>query len=157
MKSNFKIGKDIGFLLNSLNSVTKIFVMTVKGFEPAASCVRDQDAYHSTSKTHLRDKIVKLTLIHVSVTYPIHWIHQISILFGENSSIPLILQVKCYIFFYCLITSDLLITVVSIFQKWVFPEPLKNYSNLNFWIRKNSVVTTECCWNKCLPTSIVVV
>ena len=32
------------FSLSSLNSVTKIFVITVKGFEPAASCVRDQDA-----------------------------------------------------------------------------------------------------------------
>ena len=27
----------------SLNSVTKIFVITVKGLEPATSCVRDQD------------------------------------------------------------------------------------------------------------------
>ena len=27
-----------------LNSVTKIFVIAVKGFEPANSCVRDQDA-----------------------------------------------------------------------------------------------------------------
>ena len=30
--------------LNSVNSVTKIFVITVKGLEPATSCVRDQDA-----------------------------------------------------------------------------------------------------------------
>ena len=28
----------------SLNSVTKVFVITVKGIEPAISCVRDQDA-----------------------------------------------------------------------------------------------------------------
>ena len=28
----------------SLNSVTKIFVITVKGLEPATSCVRDQEA-----------------------------------------------------------------------------------------------------------------
>ena len=27
-----------------MNSVTKIFVITVKGFEPVTSCVRDQDA-----------------------------------------------------------------------------------------------------------------
>ena len=27
-----------------LNSVTKIFVITVREFEPATSCVRDQDA-----------------------------------------------------------------------------------------------------------------
>ena len=31
------------FSLNSLNSVTKIFVITVKGHEPATSCVKDQD------------------------------------------------------------------------------------------------------------------
>ena len=32
------------FSLNSLNSVTKIFVIAVKGLEPATSCARDQDA-----------------------------------------------------------------------------------------------------------------
>ena len=32
------------FSLNSANSVTKIFVIIVKGLEPATSCVRDQDA-----------------------------------------------------------------------------------------------------------------
>ena len=32
------------FSLNSLNSVTRIFRITVKGFEPSISCVRDQDA-----------------------------------------------------------------------------------------------------------------
>ena len=32
------------FLNVSLNSVTKIFVITVKGLEPTTSCVRDQDA-----------------------------------------------------------------------------------------------------------------
>ena len=32
------------FSLNSLNSMTKIFVITVKGFEPTTSSVRDQDA-----------------------------------------------------------------------------------------------------------------
>ena len=30
--------------LNSASSVTQIFVITVKELEPAASCVRDQDA-----------------------------------------------------------------------------------------------------------------
>ena len=30
--------------LNLLNSVTKIVAITVKGFEPATSCVRDKDA-----------------------------------------------------------------------------------------------------------------
>ena len=32
------------FSLNSANSVTKIFVITVKGLEPATSNIRDQDA-----------------------------------------------------------------------------------------------------------------
>ena len=32
------------FSLNSLNLVTNIFVITVKGLEPVASCVTDQDA-----------------------------------------------------------------------------------------------------------------
>ena len=31
------------FSLISVNSVTKIFVITGKGFEPVTSCVRDQD------------------------------------------------------------------------------------------------------------------
>ena len=30
--------------LNLLNSLTKIFVITIKGLKPTASCVRDQDA-----------------------------------------------------------------------------------------------------------------
>ena len=29
---------------NSVNSITKIFVITVKGLKPVTSCVRDQDA-----------------------------------------------------------------------------------------------------------------
>ena len=44
------------FSLNSLNSVRKIFVITVKGFEPATSCARDPDAYHSISKTHVETR-----------------------------------------------------------------------------------------------------
>ena len=32
------------FSQNSANSETKIFVITVKWFEPAISCTRDQDA-----------------------------------------------------------------------------------------------------------------
>ena len=32
------------FSLNSANSVTKVFVIAAKGFKPATSCVRDQDA-----------------------------------------------------------------------------------------------------------------
>ena len=31
------------FLLNLLNSASNLFVMTVRGLEPATSCVRDQD------------------------------------------------------------------------------------------------------------------
>ena len=31
-------------LLKSGNSMTKLFVIRVKGFKPATSCVRDQDA-----------------------------------------------------------------------------------------------------------------
>ena len=32
------------FSLNSGNAVTKIFVISVKGFKPVISCVRDRDA-----------------------------------------------------------------------------------------------------------------
>ena len=42
------------FSLNSLNSVTKIFVVAVKGSEPATSCVRDQDAT-TVSARHRRE------------------------------------------------------------------------------------------------------
>ena len=46
--SNCENGKTKEFFLNvspnSLNSVTKIFLITVKGLKPATSCVRDQDA-----------------------------------------------------------------------------------------------------------------
>ena len=44
--------------------------------------------YHSTSKTQVRDRIFKLTLIHASVIYQIpwiHWNHLISDPFRENS------------------------------------------------------------------------
>ena len=57
--------------LNSLNSVAKIFVITVKGFEHATShllCKRP-GCYHSASKTHVRDRIFKLSPIHASVIY----------------------------------------------------------------------------------------
>ena len=32
------------FPLNLVNSMTKMFVITVKGLKPATSCLRDQDA-----------------------------------------------------------------------------------------------------------------
>ena len=39
------ITETMQFSLNVfLNSVTKIFVITIKGLEPANSCVKDQDA-----------------------------------------------------------------------------------------------------------------
>ena len=75
--------------LNSLNSVTKVFVITVKGFEPAISCVRDQDAA-TTPARHVRDRIFKLTLIHASVIYQIPWIcrnYWIFVSFRENPSV----------------------------------------------------------------------
>ena len=40
----FSIGFFRDVSLNSLNSVTKIFVITVKALESATSCARDQDA-----------------------------------------------------------------------------------------------------------------
>ena len=49
------------------------FVITVIGPEPAASCVREQDATTVPAK-HVRDRIFKFTLIHTSVIYQIPWI-----------------------------------------------------------------------------------
>ena len=61
--------------LNSANSVTKIFVITVKGIEPATSCVRDQDATTApASKMPVKDRIFKLNPIHSSVIYQIPWL-----------------------------------------------------------------------------------
>ena len=56
------------FWLNSADSVTKVFVITVKGLKPETSCVRDQDA---TTAPHLRDRIFKLSPIHALVIYQI--------------------------------------------------------------------------------------
>ena len=52
------------FLLNSLNSATKFFVITVKELKPATSCVRD-------TTTHVRYRILKLSPIHASVIYQV--------------------------------------------------------------------------------------
>ena len=49
--------------------MTNIFVITVKGLEPATSCVRDQDA--TTAQAHVRDRFLKLSPIHTSVIYQI--------------------------------------------------------------------------------------
>ena len=59
------------FSLNLLNSVTKIFVITVKRLEtchPATSCVRDQDAITAPA-TYVRARIFKLNPIHASLIY----------------------------------------------------------------------------------------
>ena len=55
----------------SLNSVTKIFATTVKGLEPATSCVRNQDTTTAPDTTHVRDRVFKLSPIHASVIYQI--------------------------------------------------------------------------------------
>ena len=56
------------FSLNSLISVTKIFAITVKGLEPATSCATS-GCYHSTIKTHVRDRIFEFNPIYASVIY----------------------------------------------------------------------------------------
>ena len=65
----------LNFFTNSENSVTKIFVITVKGFELATSCVKRLGCYHSTSKTHTsetRDLDITIsTPIHASMIYQI--------------------------------------------------------------------------------------
>ena len=43
------------FSLNSANSMTKIFVITVKEFKPVTSCVRDQDATTAPTR-HMREQ-----------------------------------------------------------------------------------------------------
>ena len=53
-------------------SEKKIFVITVKGLEPATSYVRDQDVTTiDASKTHVRDSIFKVRPIQASGTYQI--------------------------------------------------------------------------------------
>ena len=73
------------FSRNSAYSVTKIFVITVKGFEPATFCVRNKDA----TTANLRDRIFKLIPYNASVIYQspwLCWIHWIPIPFRENSN-----------------------------------------------------------------------
>ena len=53
------------FSLNSLNSVTKIFV--IKRTRTCHLLCKRPGCDHSASKTHVRDRIFKLTLIHASV------------------------------------------------------------------------------------------
>ena len=75
----------LNVLPNLLNSVTKIFVITIKGFEPATSCVKDQDVTTArTCKTHVTNSISKLTSIYASVIYQIPRIHWIPVLLMET-------------------------------------------------------------------------
>ena len=62
--------------LNAMISVTKIFVITVRAWTCHLLCKRP-GCYHSTSKTHVRDRIFKLRPMHASVIYHIPWIHWI--------------------------------------------------------------------------------
>ena len=55
--------------------IQKIFVITVKGLEPATSCIRDQDATTAPATHVCGDRIFKLTPIHASAIYQIPWIH----------------------------------------------------------------------------------
>ena len=57
--------------LNSANTVTKIFVITVKGLELAISCLRDKHATTAPARHMLETESLKLTTIHASVIYQI--------------------------------------------------------------------------------------
>ena len=52
---NFTCPKILELFLNA-NSVTKIFVITVKGFEPATSRVRDQNTT-TALETHIAETV----------------------------------------------------------------------------------------------------
>ena len=69
----------------SANSVTKRFVIVVKGLKPATSCVTETRMLLQHCKTHVRDRIFKLTVIHASVIYQMPWIHWILVPFRENT------------------------------------------------------------------------
>ena len=68
----------------------KIFVITVKGFEPATTCVRDQDAATVPARQMWETGSLNWAPSHASVIYQIpwiRWIHWISVPFTENSNI----------------------------------------------------------------------
>ena len=68
----------------------KIFVMTVKGLDPATSCVRHQDATTTPVRHILEPVILKLSPIHTSVIYQIPWIRWTqwsSASFRKNSNV----------------------------------------------------------------------
>ena len=61
------------FSLNSLNLVTKIFAVMVKGLKPATQhllCKRP-GCCHSASKIHVRERIFRLNPIYAQVIYQI--------------------------------------------------------------------------------------
>ena len=75
--------------------MTKIFVITVKGIEPATS--KRPGCYHSASKTQVKDRIFKLTPIHASVIYQIpciRWIHWKFCSFRKNSIEPVFVSLR---------------------------------------------------------------
>ena len=66
----------------------KYLSLQIKGSNlPPSHLLRKRPGcYHSTNKTHVRDRIFKLSPIHVYVIYPIRWIQWIPIPFRENLS-----------------------------------------------------------------------
>ena len=51
---------------------------------PSHLLCKRQGCYHSASKTHVTDRIFKLSPVHASMIYQICWIQWISVLFREN-------------------------------------------------------------------------
>ena len=80
-------GQKVAHITYLRSSIFKIFAITVKGFEPVTSYVRDKDATTVPAR-YMWETIFKFTSIHASIIYHIpwiHWNHWISILFRENS------------------------------------------------------------------------
>ena len=64
--------ESVEFFLNvSLNSVTKMIVFTVKRARTCHLFRKCPGCCHSVSKTHVRDRIYRLSQIHASVIYQI--------------------------------------------------------------------------------------
>ena len=75
--------------LNSLNLVTKIVVITVKGLKPATQQVRDQDAT-TVPSIHVSDRTFKLSPNHASLIFKFPEFAEFnksSALFRKNSNI----------------------------------------------------------------------
>ena len=109
------------FIEFSLNVSTefsdKIFVITVKGLERnlllSHLLCEKPECYHSTSKTHVRDRIFKLSSIHASVIYQIPWIRWIQwnpVVLRENKDDEQNSYILVFVFYYqqnfLLTTSD---------------------------------------------------